>query len=390
MRRIAVVTTSRADYGIYRPLLMRLQADPEVALLLVVSGMHLRPVFGHTVDEIEADGLEIAERLDFMDKDDNGLAVAKTMGRATIAFAESFDRLSPDIVVVLGDRYEMHAAAVAAQPLAIPVAHLHGGELTLGAMDDNLRHAMTKLSHLHFVSTKDYARRVRQLGEEDWRITVSGAMGLDNLEGQERASRAELEALLSLPLDPAPLLVTYHPATRQVGDVETQSEGLFDALHRSGLPCIFTAPNADEGGRRLRALIEGFVEAHPDARLVEHLGTRGYFGLMTVAAAMVGNSSSGIIEAASFGLPVVNIGERQEGRIRAENVIDVRAEAQAIEKAIAKATSVPFKNSLSGLKNPYRREKPAAEVIHERLITTPLDERLIKKYFVDFIESTSG
>jgi len=383
MRRIAVVTTSRADYGIYRPLLMKLQGDPKVALLLVVSGMHLRPEFGHTVDEVETDGLAIAERLDFIGEDDSGLAVARTMGRATVAFAEAFDRLSPDIVVVLGDRYEMHAAAVAAQPLAIPVAHLHGGELTLGAMDDNLRHAMTKLSHLHFVSTPDYAKRVRQLGEEDWRITVSGAMGLDNLKEQERASRDELKSLLDLSFDPAPLLITYHPATRQAGDVESQTAGLFKALDQCGLPCVFTAPNADEGGRCLKGLIEAFVKAHPNARLVDHLGTRGYFGLMENAAVMVGNSSSGIIEAASFSLPVVNIGNRQEGRVRASNVIDVNVEESAIENAIRKALSKDFKETVVGLKNPYQAEGLAAASIHKTLIETPLDERLIKKYFVD-------
>ena len=383
MRRIAVVTTSRADYGIYKPLLACLKADPEATLMVVVGGMHLRAEYGNSINEIEADGHVPFEQLDFMEGTDSGLAVAQTMGRATIAFAEAFERLSPDMIVVLGDRYEMHSAAVAAQPLNIPIAHLHGGELTQGAMDDNLRHAMTKLSHLHFVSTEAYAKRVRQLGEEDWRVTVSGAMGLDNLALEEAARRDELEERLGMSLEAAPLLVTYHPATRQKGDMKNQTAGLFEALDRCGLPCIFTAPNADEGGRKLRELIESFVDKNDKARLVENLGTKGYFGLMKQAAAMVGNSSSGIIEAASFELPVVNIGTRQEGRVRAMNVIDVDESADSIEAAIIKTTSGEFRDTLRGLQNPYKSKTPAAEIIHKTLMEIPLDERLIKKCFAD-------
>lgn len=383
MRRIAIVTTSRADYGIYRPLLERLKADPGVDLQLVVGGMHLRPEYGNTVVEIEADGMPIAAKLDFMDTDDSGVAVAKVMGRATVAFAEAFERVRPEIIVVLGDRFEMHAAAVAAQPFAVPIAHLHGGELTLGAMDDNLRHSITKLSHLHFVSTETYGRRVRQLGEEAWRVVVSGAMGLDALGAADIADREELQEAIGMRLDTPPLLVTYHPATRQAGGVETQTEGLFAALKQSGLPCVFTAPNADEGGRRLRELIEAFIADHENARLVKNLGTRRYFGLMNIAAAMVGNSSSGIIEAASFELPVVNIGTRQEGRVRGANVVDTSENQPAIAAALEKVLSPTFKAGLSGMRNPYKGKERAADVIHRVLMETPLDEKLIKKYFAD-------
>jgi len=383
MRRIAIVTTSRADYGIYRPLLKRLKADPDVDLQLVVGGMHLRPEYGNTVAEIEDDGMPIAAKLDFMDTDDSGAGVAKVMGRATVAFAEAFERIEPEIVAVLGDRYEMHAAAVAAQPFAIPIAHLHGGELTLGAMDDNLRHSITKLSHLHFVSTETYGRRVRQLGEEAWRIVVSGAMGLDALDDADIAGREELEEAVGMGFDTPPLLVTYHPATRQTGDVKTQTAGLFAALEQMGLPCVFTAPNADEGGRQLRDLIETFIAAHENARLVDNLGTRRYFGLMRIAAAMVGNSSSGIIEAASFKLPVVNIGTRQEGRVRGVNVVDTSEDQRAIASALDKVLSPAFKASLADMGNPYKGDEPAADVIHRGLMETPLDDRLIKKYFAD-------
>ncbi|MHA1597313.1 MAG: UDP-N-acetylglucosamine 2-epimerase, partial [Alphaproteobacteria bacterium] len=297
MRRIAVVTTSRADYGIYRSLLRRLAEDTDIELQLIVAGMHLAEEFGHTVDAIEADGFVVTERIDMLEGDDSPKGVATAMGRGCIGYGEAFARLRPDIIVVLGDRFEMFAAAVAAQPFTIPLAHIHGGELTLGAMDDALRHAMTKLSHLHFVSTDDYARRVRQMGEEDWRVTVSGAPGLDNLGDLEIADGAALEKAIGMSLSPAPLMVTYHPVTHEPRQLDAQAAALFAAIEASGLPAVFTAPNADEGGRRLGALMRAFVTDHPDCRFVDNLGTRAWFGLMKSASAMVGNSSSGIIEA---------------------------------------------------------------------------------------------
>jgi len=383
MRRIAVVTTSRADYGIYRPLLKRLNNDPAVALQLIVGGMHLKTAYGNTIADIEADGFPIAARVDMLEEDDSPLAMAQAMGRGTQLFAETFAELSPQIIVVLGDRFEMHGAAVAAQPLGIPVAHIHGGELTLGAMDDNLRHSMTKLSHLHFAATDTYAHRIAPLGEEVWRITNSGGLALDNLLDVAPMTKDALSARLDLPLDPPPLLVTHHPATRQSGDVRDQAEGLFAALDRLGLPVVFTAPNADAGGRILRKMIKTYLANHDNARLVQNLGTQAYFALMDFGAAMVGNSSSGVTEAASFKLPVVNIGTRQEGRLRPKNIIDCRRNQAAIEAAITEATSPAFKASLSDLTNPYQGTAPAAKIIHQRLTEIAIDEQLLKKGFVD-------
>jgi UDP-hydrolysing UDP-N-acetyl-D-glucosamine 2-epimerase len=383
MRRFAVVTTGRADYGILRPLLRRLAATPEAALLLLAGGMHLAAGFGDSLAEIEADGLPIAARLPFLDPGGDGLAAARSMAAATGMFAEAYAQLRPEVVVVVGDRFEMHAAAVAAVPLNLPLAHIHGGELSLGAIDDAFRHSMTKLAHLHFVATDEYAKRVAQMGEEPWRITVCGALALDNLEGFAPLPDAELAARIRLPLDPAPLVVTFHPATLEEGSPEAQAEAVVGAVIDSSFPAVFTAPNADPGGRAVRSVIERAIAGDRRFSLVDSLGTHGYFSLMGRAAAMVGNSSSGIIEAASFSLPVVNVGARQTGRIRAANVIDAPAERGAILAAIRRAVSDEFRRGLGGLENPYRRPAGAAAIIAQRLLETPLGPRLLAKRFHD-------
>jgi len=385
-RRVAVVTTSRADFGLYRSLLRRLDADNGIELQLVVGGMHLAPEFGYTVRAIEDEGFEIADRVELLVSSDTPAGTAASMGLGVIGFGKAFERLQPDIVVVLGDRFEMHAAAAAAQPFRVAVAHIHGGELTLGAMDDALRHSMTKMAHLHFVSTETYARRVAQMGEESWRIVVSGAPGLDNLALVEPLTGKGLEVRLGLALDPPPLMVTYHPTTQEAVDVETETRELLDAIAAVGLPAVFTAPNADHGGRRLLELIRAFVADHDHAVLVDSLGTEAYFGLMASAAAMVGNSSSGIIEAASFHLPVVNVGGREEGRLRPENVIDVPGERHAIAGGIRRAVDPAFRAGLADLRNPYAGDRPAAEIIHRTLAEAVIDDALIKKAFVDIPE----
>lgn len=382
-RRIAVVTTSRADFGLYRPLLLRLAADEAIDLQLVAGGMHLAPEFGLTVRAIEEEGFAIAERVELLLSSDTATGTAASMGLGVIGFGKAFERLCPEIVVVLGDRFEMHAAAVAAQPFRVAVAHIHGGELTLGAMDDALRHSMTKMAHLHFVSTETYARRVAQMGEEPWRITVSGAPGLDNLALVEPLADTALEVRLGLPLEPPPLVVTYHPTTREGIAVEVEAQEVLAGIDAVGLPAVFTAPNADHGGRRLLDMIRAYVADHDQAVLVDSLGTAAYFGLMASASVMVGNSSSGIIEAASFKLPVVNIGGREEGRLRPRNVIDVACEHDAIAAAIRRAADPAFRAGLADLRNPYAGDRPAAEVIHRRLGGVEIGEALLKKAFVD-------
>jgi len=382
MRTIGVVTTSRADYGMYLPLLRNIQADSELELHLIVAGMHLLPEFGTTVNEIEADGFEVADRVNVDLAGDSPEDISRSMGLSTIGFAQSYARFRPDILVVLGDRFEMHAAALAALPFKIPVAHIHGGELTLGAIDDCLRHSITKLSHLHFVSCEQYAQRVIQLGEDPWRVTVCGAPSLDNLAEIDLLPKEALADKLGADLPDSFLLVTYHPVTLEYEQVETQVAELIAALGAYGRPVVFTMPNADTGHRVIRSKIRAFVEAHPWAVAVENLGTQCYFSAMALALAMVGNSSSGIIEAASFDLPVVNVGIRQRGRVRGRNVIDVECDRTAILDGLNRALDPGFRTSLRGMENPYGCGN-AADTIIEVLKRVELDDRLLIKRFHD-------
>lgn len=375
-----MVTVGRSDYGIYLPLLRRIQQDPDLKLHLIVSGMHLSPEFGLTVKAIEDDGFEINERVEMLLSSDTPEGVAKSMGLGTIGFAQAYARFHPDILVVLGDRFEMHAAVVAAVPFKIPVAHIHGGELTQGAIDDALRHSMTKMSHLHFVSADVYANRVIQLGEEPWRVETCGALSLDNLSTMHLLTREELAAQFDITLPEEFLLVTYHPVTLEYEQTEKQVRELLAALDSVGLPVLFTMPNADTSGRVIRKMIEVFISDHPDSREVENLGTQGYFSTMALATAMVGNSSSGIIEAASFSLPVVNVGNRQRGRIRGKNVLDVGCTRAEILAGVKKAVSLEFRTSFRDVVDPYGNGH-AAERIVDRLKEVNLENGLLQKRF---------
>ena len=389
MRRIAVVTVARSDYGIYTSLLRAIQAEPELELQIFATGTHLSPDFGLTVAMIERDGFTVNERVETLLAGDTPSAIAKSTGLGVIGFADLFARNQPDVLVVLGDRFDMYAAALAALTFNIPIAHLHGGEVTHGAIDEALRHSLTKLSHLHFVATQDSAQRVIQLGEEPWRVTVSGAPALDTLDTTPRLSREELEKRFGLHLNQAPLLVTFHPVTLQYEETAQQAAELLAAIESSGESTVFTAPNADTAGRQVRAMIEHFVAQHPRAQFIENLGQQGYFSMMYEARAMVGNSSSGIIEAASFGLPVVNIGERQGGRFRGANVIDVGYGREEILAGLKRALAPEFRAEVQSMKNPYRApERTAAAIIVERLRDVALDERLLIKRFHD-VKTTS-
>ncbi len=382
MKRIGVLTTSRSDYGIFLPLLRSIDEDPDLELLLIVSGTHLSPEFGLTVEAIEADGFEIAERVAMLLSSDTPEGIAKSMGLGTIGYGQALARLRPDILVLLGDRFETHAAAVAALPFKIPVAHLHGGELTQGAIDDALRHSLTKLSHLHFVATEEYFSRVVQMGEEPWRVTNCGALSLDNLQTIDLLDTNRLEVDYGLKLDRPMLLVTFHPVTLEYERTQWQFQELLAALEVLGMPVVFTSPNADTAGRVILRLIDEFTELHPWAMFVANMGMQGYFSLLSVAAAMVGNSSSGLLEAPSFGLPVVNIGTRQDGRVRAANVIDVGYRRTEIVEGVERALDPNFRAKLADLVNPYGKGN-AAVIIIERLKTGVPDDRLLRKRFHD-------
>ena len=380
-KRIAVVTSSRADYGYLLPVIRELSQAPEFDLQLIVSGSHLSAAHGSTVEAIEEDGFPIAERVEIVTDSDAAADIAKSIGIGVMGFADAYSRLDPDLLLLLGDRFEMLAAAAAMLPFAKPIAHIAGGESSEGAIDEAIRHSLTKMSHLHFVQTSQYRDRVVQMGEEPWRVTVSGSPSLDNLRGFVPVPEMELSERVGLSLDCSPLLVTFHPVTLQYADAGQQIGEVLAAVEASGLPVVFTAPNADTNGQDIREAIQSFVARHSgSASLVLNLGTRGYFSMMQKALLMLGNSSSGIIEAASFSLPVVNVGDRQRGRIHGENVIDVPCTRDAILSALRDAGASSFRDRIRGMKNPYG-DGHAAKVIVDVLGRTPLDRSLLLKRF---------
>jgi UDP-hydrolysing UDP-N-acetyl-D-glucosamine 2-epimerase len=380
VRRIAVVTVARSDYGIYKSILNAIRTDKELELSLLVGGMHLSPEFGNTVTDIESDGFEIAAKIEMLLSSDSPEGVAKSIGIGVLGFAQAYADVRPDLLLLLGDRFEMLSAAVAALPFGMPIAHIHGGESTEGAMDEAIRHSITKMSHLHFASTEAYAKRIIQMGEEPWRVTVCGAPALDNLAKIPLLKTEALEERFGFSLKDPTLLVTYHPVTSEPQDTAHQVEELLEALNESGFALIFTSPNADQQGRGILQKIQDFVLNHPRAWFVANFGQEGYFSLMVQVAAMVGNSSSGMIEAASFGLPVVNIGNRQRGRVHGQNVLNVGYERKEISEAIRRATQPPFKIALTSMKNPYG-EGHAAEKIVNKLKNVPLNRELLVKHF---------
>jgi UDP-hydrolysing UDP-N-acetyl-D-glucosamine 2-epimerase len=363
MRTIGVVTTSRADYGIYRPVLRAIAAEPDLRLSIFVGGSHLREAHGRTVSHIEADGWPIVARIDMLEDDDAPTAIAAAMGRAVTGFARAFDQHRPDLLLVLGDRFEMHAAALAALPLRIPVAHIHGGELSCGAIDDALRHSITKLSHLHFVATDEARRRVIQMGEQPERVHLTGAPGLDNCNTIVPLDRVAMRDVYGVALPERFLLVVFHPATLAHEQTHAHTAELLAAIEVCGIDPVFVDTNADTGGAAIRAAVDAYVRTHPDAVSVRGKDTAFYFSAMALAEVLVGNSSSGIIEAASFGLPVVNVGSRQDGRLRPNNVIDAPPRRDAIAGAIARATDPAFRATVRRMSNPYGDGRAAPRIV---------------------------
>jgi GDP/UDP-N,N'-diacetylbacillosamine 2-epimerase (hydrolysing) len=382
-RRVALVTGTRAEYGLLQGLMKEIQADPDLDLQLVVTGMHLAPEFGLTWQDIEKDGFTIDRTIDMLLSSDTPLGTAKSMGLGMIGLADALSSLAPDIVVLLGDRFEMLSAAAAALVLGIPIAHIHGGEITLGAMDDAIRHGITKMSHLHFTAAEPYRKRVVQLGEDPARVYNVGALGVENIRQMELMDQAELEDGIGMKLGPDSILVTFHPVTLEPGLSEPQFNELLSALdERPGLRILFTAANADAEGRKINAMIETYAAENKDRSVFVHsLGQKRYLGALNCIGAMVGNSSSGLVEAPSFGLPTINIGRRQEGRIRAATVIDVPPERSAIIAALDKALFNEFRESVKNSFNPY--ESPdTARRIKDAIKETDLS-KLCPKMFYD-------
>lgn len=379
-RKICVVTATRAEYGLLYWLLRALRDDASVTLQLVVTGTHLSPAFGMTVNGIESDGFEISDRVPMLLQDDSPQGVTKSLGLATLGMADTFARLRPDALVLLGDRYEMLAAAQAAMIARIPIAHVHGGEATQGLIDEAIRHAITKMAHLHFVAADDFRRRVIQLGETPDHVWTVGATGLDNIARLPLLDRASLEANLGFSLPRPSLLVTYHPVTLSEEDPGASMRTLLEALDETGANLVLTGVNADTGGSSMRREAEQFAAARPGrVLLVESLGALRYLSVMQHVDAVIGNSSSGLLEAPALGKPTVDIGERQQGRLLAPSVIHCDANAESIRAAVRQALS-PAHQALAA-----RRETPygtpgAAERIAAVLRSHPLEGLLMKRF----------
>jgi UDP-hydrolysing UDP-N-acetyl-D-glucosamine 2-epimerase len=380
-RRIVVVTTSRADYShLYWPL-VELAKHPDVELGVIALGAHLSPEFGNTVREIEKDGFPLIAKIECLLSSDTDVGMAKTIGIATLSLADTLGAWRPDLMLLIADRYEMLAPASVALALRIPIAHIEGGEVSQGAIDDAVRNALTKLAHIHFTSTETARQRVISMGEEPWRVHRAGAPSLDHLHRSRLLTREEVEQRLGLQFASPTMLVAYHPVTihRETTD---EADALFAALGLDDeqmlhAQMLFVYPNSDAGSRNLIDRTRAFAETRGETRMFVNLDAVTYWSLLGHVDVLVGNSSSGIMEAASFALPVVNVGMRQQGRERARNVIDVDAEAIAIAASIERALSPEFRLSLAGMANPYC-DRHAAEKIAQVLASVDLKDILIK------------
>ncbi len=378
MIKVAVLTGTRAEFGLLYWTIKAIETDPGLQLQLIVTGSHLSPEYGFTVKEIESSGIPIAERIDMLLSSDSEQGIAKSMGVLMISLAQSFERLRPDILLLLGDRYEVLAAASAAVAMNIPIAHLCGGESTEGAIDEQIRHAVTKLSHVHFTQTERYRQRIIKMGEEKWRVHNAGILGSESIMRLPLLSREELENQLEIKLDGPTFVVTYHPVTLEKASLEEQMDNVLIALGRFKADIIFTYPNADSGGRLIINKIKEFQASHSNVHIYFSLGQLKYLSLLKYTDVMIGNSSSGILEAPFFNLPVVNIGSRQEGRLRSPNIIDVSYKAEDIAYGIEKATSDDFRESLKNREETFGDGQCSSRII-KGLKEALSKENLMKK-----------
>jgi UDP-N-acetylglucosamine 2-epimerase (non-hydrolysing)/GDP/UDP-N,N'-diacetylbacillosamine 2-epimerase (hydrolysing) len=376
-RKIAAITTSRSDYAHLRWLLHDLSRHPQADLQIIALGPHLSPEFGHTGKELSENQNKISS-IECLLSSDTDIGMAKTLGLATLGLADTLGRIRPDLIVLIADRYEMLAPASVALTLRIPIAHIEGGETTAGAIDDAVRNAITKMSHLHFTCTKAAKQRVIAMGEQPWRVTYSGSLSLDNLRRSKLLSRRQIEKKLGISLGPEKqtILALYHPVTLMKDTVEEATE-MFAALEGRKERILFIYPNADAGSRELIHVAERFISRRPDSKLFVNLDHTTYLSLLRNVDLLIGNSSSGVIESTSLEVPALNIGIRQKGREHAANVLDIPAKRKEIRRAIVHTLSPDFRRSVHGLENPYGDGR-ASEIITRVLTTTPLEDLLFK------------
>jgi GDP/UDP-N,N'-diacetylbacillosamine 2-epimerase (hydrolysing) len=381
-RKICVITGTRAEYGLLWRLMQGIKDDADLTLQVIATAMHLSPEFGLTYREIEKDGFQVDRKVEMLTSSDTPVGIAKSMGLGLIGFADALNELQPDLIVVLGDRYEIFSAVSAALVARIPVAHLHGGETTEGAFDEALRHSITKMSHLHFVAAEQYRQRVIQLGEQPDRVFLVGGLGVDNINRLQLLDREALEESIDFKFGPKNLLITFHPVTLETTSAEfLMAEMLLALAELKETKLLFTMPNADTGGRALSNMLNKFVATHSNARVFSSLGQLRYLSCIAQVDGVVGNSSSGLIEVPSFKKGTINIGDRQSGRLMAESVINCKASKQSIAAALEKLYSVEFQSRLCAVINPYG-EGGASEKVLRILKQTPTTG-IVKKIFND-------
>ena len=381
-RKICVITGTRAEYGLLRRVMQGIKDDPELTLQVIVTGMHLSHEFGYTYLEIEKDGFQLARKIEMLTSSDTSVGIAKSMGLGLICFADALNELKPDLIVVLGDRFEIFAAVSAALVLLIPVAHLHGGETTQGAFDEALRHSITKMSHLHFVAAEEYRQRVIQLGEQPERVLLVGGLGIDSIKGLKLLDRSKLEASLNFKLGQKSLLITFHPVTFEASTSAEQMAQLLASLE--ALKCtqlIFTMPNADTKGRALTKMVEQFIARNTNARAFTSLGQLRYLSCIAHVDGVIGNSSSGLTEVPSFKKGTINIGNRQHGRLKASSVINCDPTRKSIDIPLERLYSSDFQAILKRVSNPYGEGGASDKVV--KFIKGVQIEDIVKKSFYD-------
>ncbi len=385
MKRIGIMTGTRAEYGLLKSLMQEINKDNDLELYLIVSGMHLSPEFGMTYKEIEEDGFEINAKVEMLLSSDSPAGISKSIGLGVIGFADEFQRADLDMLILLGDRYEALSAAISAMVMRIPIAHLHGGELTEGAIDEGIRHSITKMSYLHFTSTEQYRNRVIQLGENPERVFYVGALGVENIKKINLMTKEELEKSIHFEIDENTVVVTYHPVTLENNTVEEQFLNLLKVLDRNPkIRMIFTKANADTNGRIVNELIDKYAAQNSErACAFMSLGQKRYLSVLKYCRIVIGNSSSGIIEAPSFGKPIINIGDRQKGRICADSVINCGYTQQEIQQAMETALTEEFENKARNCRNPYEKENTAANIISVIKDYLLNDKIKLKKGFYD-------
>ena len=382
MRKICVITGTRAEYGLLYWLMKEIDADKDLELQIIVTGMHLSIEFGNTYQQIENDGFSINKKVDISLVSDSEVGISKSMGLAMIGLSGAFNDLKPDLIVILGDRFEIFSAASAAMIAKIPIAHLHGGEATEGAFDESIRHSITKMSHLHFTATKEYKDRVVQLGEQPDRVFNVGGLGIDNINKLKLLSKSDLENVINFSFGEKNILVTFHPVTLENSTAKIQFKELLDSIDElQNTKIIFTKANSDTDGRIINSMIDAYVDDYDNTIAFTSMGQLNYLSALQFMDAVVGNSSSGLLEAPSFNIGTIDIGDRQKGRIKADSVISCLPNKKNIDNALKKLYSKDFQNIVKNVKNPYEKGGASKSILD--IIKNFNLDNILKKTFYD-------